>query len=53
MCEATRPAVVDQRSELIAAQRRVWGDAVQLCAMCDKDAAPYSCYCDECEAKIE
>lgn len=38
-----------QRSDLIAAQRRVWGDCVQLCASCDREAKPFSCYCEACE----
>ena len=51
MADATKPGIVDAKAELIAAQRRVWGDAVQLCATCDNEAAPRSCYCDECEAR--
>ncbi len=42
------------RSEIIAAQARVWGpDAQQLCARCENDAEPFSCYCFECEAEID
>lgn len=41
-----------QRTDLIAARRRVWGDAVEMCNNdCGREAAPFSCYCDECERK--
>jgi len=40
-----------QRSDLIAAQRRVHGDAMQLCE-CGRDAEPFSCYCQDCEDRM-
>ena len=43
-----------QKSDVVAAQRMVWGDAEELCANdCGRDAAPYSCYCEPCEEELE
>lgn len=55
--QATRPTdnLNAQKSDVMAARRRVWGDAVEMCNYpgCDKEAAPHSCYCEECEEKID
>lgn len=41
-----------QRRDLIAGTRKVLAEnpgAVMLCASCDNEATPFSCYCDKCE----
>ena len=45
-------AAASQRRDLLAGQRAAWGDAVQMCADCDSDAEPFSCYCKTCEQTL-
>lgn len=47
---------MNQRSDLIAARNRVWGqDETFLCATndCPNDAVEFSCYCSKCEDEFE
>lgn len=44
-----------QKRDLVIGTRRVLEaeGGVMLCAECDADAAPFSCYCRKCEDQIE
>ena len=45
---------IDESANRMAAQMergRREQDAVLLCATCDNEAAPRSCYCDGCERR--
>jgi len=44
-----------QKSDIIQAERKVWGNAQQLCAGkdCEQPAEQFSCYCRKCEEEME
>ena len=43
-----RVNTMGMRSDMIAGQRKAFGDAVQQCE-CGEDVIPFSCYCEKCE----